>query len=190
MRLDAALAPLDHGSGEPEQLEVHRRRAMLGQTVHAQPGRKLRKLLFARHVNGAIVDVGHRHDGGRDPCGLDRRIVDRKRRLLLDGVQQNGVSAGDRGRDGGAPFLRGRQVRQIVRSEQGAEIELYIPRIVGQRLPQFFQGSHGSAFVIRNMVLRIRSRKAERERRFRIFRTVSRHRRTMQSPPPRPEPGG
>ena len=55
------------------------------------------------------------------------------------------MASGDSRRDGAAPFLGGRQFRQALRSEQGAEIEADVLGVFRQGLSKGFEGGHSCA---------------------------------------------
>lgn len=64
-----------------------------------------REVEIIGHVGGAVVDIGHRHDGGGDLRHLDRRRIGVGDGVEFDSLDYTSVARGDRRCERGAPDL-------------------------------------------------------------------------------------
>ena len=142
MAVDADAAAIDRRHRQAPELEVHLVHARLADHVHAQPRRRGLVVRRRRQMGEAVIDVVHRHDGGRGLGGVKRLGRKLRRKACHHRFGGRRIARGQRAGDEGAGALLLGEHRL---GRQGREVQLQVLGIVGQRV---FQGFDAHGFVL------------------------------------------
>lgn len=142
MRLDAVLASVDGGCGETEQFKVSLCDTMLRRTVHTKPGWQPREVIVVRHMDCAIVDVGHRHDRRSGARGLDRGRLQLHGGRGFNRLGKRLAARSESSRKHRSPHLLLSEFRRDAGAQKRSEVQSHIADKFGGRLAERFDRRH------------------------------------------------